>query len=372
MESPKQKLNIELEEVCHFYDDDTINIKLMTGEMFHIKINNILDNEKKLIEKILYHGNKSFDYKFRKHRIKIFKYEDDQHNKIDEKECTSTEYLKKIFYNLKDNDTLYLFSESPLDHKIIKTEYFFNPTNTYNYFHIKNEKDYFDAIDRLDLEIYDKDLPLFFDIENVFFFDNYQKEYTESLFKNIFDKKHEQNIHKVFFKCYFNYYDFYSYFITYLIKYYRDLDTIGLDFYCDQSDFINKLFDALKNTKNICMSSNLFMSKDFNISFSYTINTTYINLYNTENLYIFKSITDTRNINSCDFYFEKIKSFNDFNHNIFINYKNSYRTLKLTVNTGWVKQYTDLILDQNNIYLYKHVSKVKDEALFSSENYLFI
>lgn len=222
-----------LESISYFYNIKNINIKLMNGDLFSIQINDF-DDEYNLIEKICDSG---YNYRLRKHRIKIFKDCNDENDEND---------IKKIFYNLKDNDVLNVFSESPVNIIKYDTKYFFNPTHTYNYFIIKDEEDYLNTIDIIYFEIYNKELPLFFHIKNDFL--RSHKEYIENILKIIFDK---EDIKQVFFKCNNDG------FLKYLKKYYKDLDTIRFDFYINinESNDMSKLIDKLINSENLYINS---------------------------------------------------------------------------------------------------------------------
>ena len=306
----------------YFYNHKLINIKMLNGDIFSIELNEF-DDEYNIINKICSYNNDYNDYndyRLRKHRIKILKegYEDKS--------------FKEIVSNLEHNDLLYIYSESLVNVKKYYFKYSYGE-NVYNYFYIKDIEDYYDSLDRLYFEIYDKELPSLFIIDNNFFNIGYSQMYIDILIKTIFEK---EDITRMFFNCsYIN--DNLSLFINCIIKYYKDLDTVCFDLNYDRRytfnnkySFIselNKLFDKISNTKNVYLNSFLFkIVKE-------------INLLNNDNIYIFGDEV----ITNCDYILKKIKS---FSNNIFIKHRNNIQI----ENNGWINM---AIYDDNNYLIMK-------------------
>jgi len=313
----------------HFYNSKVINIKLLNGDIFPIEINYFDDDENKIINKICSYDNK---YRFRKHRLKIFN--------EDEKS------IKEILKNIKDNDTLYVYSESPPDKYCTKYSYKDDRIDMFNYFYIKEKEDYYDTIDRLFFEIYDKNLPSLFFIDKNFYNLGYVQMYIDILIKTIFEK---EDITRIFFNSNSTR-DMTTFFINCIVKYYRDLDTIGLDLnytynplFSSLTSVLDKLFNKISNTKNIYINLHLLKATSSQINF-----------LNSENVYIYSSSIER--IIKSDLYtiFKKIKSFNN------INIKHNYIEID-TYNEGWVN-----IGLKNNYYIYRHISTLDNNQLFNN------
>jgi len=223
----------------------------MNGDIIPLEINPF-DNDDRILNKICNYNNK---YRLRKHRIKIFKESISDLFSVGKEEYENKSF-KEIIYNIEDNDILFLYSDPPSNVKEYYSKYS-NIENEYNYFYIKNIEDYHDTIDRIYLEIYDKELPSLFIIDYNFFNIGYSQMYIDILMKTIFKK---EDIKHIVFNCsYINQY--LPVFINCLIKYYRDLDTIYIDLNYNKNlnhnRDIKKLFDKINNTKNIYINTGI-------------------------------------------------------------------------------------------------------------------
>jgi hypothetical protein len=301
----------------YFYNSNVINIKILNGDIFPIELN-YFDDENKIINKICFHDDK---YRLRKHRLKI------------------------IVNTLENNDTLYVYSEPPDNKKEYYSKYGLD--SMFNFFYINEKKDYYDTIDRLFFKIYDEHLPSLFIISKNFYMLGYVQMYIDTLIKTIFEN---EDMKHVFLKSN-NYGEMNQFFIDCIIKYYRDLDTIGLDFsYISYNKYksqpcMGKLFNKMSNTKNIYLNS--YILKEI----------VEINFLNTENLYI---LTESASIRD-DLYslFKKIKSVNHtifINHNIETYYRQEYKECREWINVGLI----------NNYYTYRHISTLDNYQLFNN------
>jgi hypothetical protein len=328
-----------------FYNCKKINIKLMNGDIYPIEINEFDYDENSILNKIFNYDDK---YRLRKHRMKVLKegYEDRS--------------FKEIVQSLENEDVLFIYSEPPTNVENCVNKYFNiesndpNEKRLFNYFNIKNIENYYDTIDILYFDIYNKDLPLFFNFNYEFFDIGYSQIYIDILIKSIFEK---QDITKVFFNFIYKVYKSSRYtssiihVINNLEKYYRDLDTIYIDISgshgnelsLDEIYTINKLFDKISstNTKNIHINS-FILNKRLKI-----------NLFNTENIYIFGQGQKREWI---------LNNFKSYNNNIFIN-----NNLNINDYNCWIKKETYYNIYNNEQYnLYKHISAINYDELFNN------
>lgn len=327
----------------YFYNSNMINIKLLNGDVFSIELNYFDDDENKIINKICNYDDK---YRLRKHRLKIIK--DNQDNNDEEKS------IKEIFNNLEDNDTLYVYSEPPHATKEYYTnKYSYKDDNgldiMFNYFYIKEKEDYYDTIDRLFFEIYDKNLPSLFFIDRDFYQLGYVQMYIDTLIKTIFEK---EDITRIFFNSN-SIGEMITFFIDCIIKYYRDLDTIGLDLnynisnnkplFSSLDSVLDKLFNKI-NTKNIYLNTYILKAVS---------NRFYINLLNNENIYIFTAINTRTELQYI------LKKFKSFNHNIFVKHNGDLHFNEDIY--GWIN-----VGEISNYYTYRHISTLDNYQLFNN------
>lgn len=324
--------NFNYSEWSHFFNSKKVNVKLMNGNMFFIEINDF-DTDESILDKICSYNE---DYKLRKHRIKIFKnYEED--------------YIEKdIWMSLEDNDTICIFSDPP----VVKTKLEnILPYNRSNYFFIDSVECCLDAMDAIYFDLYDKDIPLMIDINHSF---HSFLEYVQlnNLIKTVMEKEDIKYL-SLRSRNYLSYE-----FIDALVSNYREMNTIVLDFL--ESKLCKKFFDKISSipTENVYLSTATIFNCH-NIKFS-----------NTSNVHIFYG-NYIQGIDSCDFI---LNMFSSTNHNIIIDYKymhideNKKYSNKIYKN-GWIHSGKDA-LDQN-ISIYKHITKTDDYELFNIDTYKF-
>ncbi len=321
-------------EWSYFFDSKKVNVKLMNGDMFFIEINDF-DTDESILDKICSYNE---EYRLRKHRIKIFKdYNED---------CIQ----KDIWMTLEDNDTIYIFSESPVVERKIETLLAYNWCN---YFFINSIECCLDAMDAIYFNFYDKDIPVMIDIDQSFTL--LECVQLNNLIKTVMEKEDIKYFSLKSRNCL-------SYeFIDVLVNNYREMNTIVLDFRTSRlNNNYNKIFDKISTipTENVYLSTSSICNSH-NIKFD-----------NTSNVYIFYG-NHIEGIDNCDFILNK---FSSINHNIIIDYKymrideNKKYPNKMYKN-GWIHNGKDA-LDQN-ISIYKHITKTNDYELFNIDTYKF-
>jgi hypothetical protein len=333
----------------------SLNIKLFNGDIFIINIDEkeieeMEDYNKYILKKICSHN---FDNLcLREHRLKVFTIEDEEY----------TENIK----NIKNEDTLYIFLDPP----IIKTvniidilgysinNFEFNEYIKYvkyvNYFDLIDKNNCYDSIDIINFELYDKDIPIFINLDKIKTDSSYI-EYIHLIyifFNNIFDKI---NIQHIFIKC--NKRDSLRYinFIK-IFENYRNMNTLYIDILPELTDIIfNKINEI--NTENIYIPFESIETIK-NISLSYTSN---IYIFHKERNSIYSIFNSTNHTDDI------LMKFVTKNHTIFIDYSNIRKSLNNT-NINWLGWFNSGKYSNNNIYIYKHIS-LCDYDLFDSLSY---
>jgi hypothetical protein len=220
---------------------------------------------------------------------------------------------------------IYVFCDPVCVETINIKNYFLEGLELANYFRIETIESCYDAIDAIQLEVYNKDLPIFIDFFSFKYYD-----LINVLFNSIF---YDTNIKHIFIKSkeYVPINDFFNFFENS-----RDLTTLYLDFDTPQyKTFFDKI--GLININHIYMSLRII----FNIQVIYMPNILNIHIFNKDDYY--------RNIKSCDFILDKFQS---TNKSISIDCNNIYFTKKNpnTHKNGWFKFEED-----NETILYKHI-----------------
>jgi len=322
----------------YFFESKNISIKLLNGDIFSIDLN-FFDDEKTMIMKICSYNE---EYRIRKHRLKLFKNEDDEYKD-----------MKELYLSVEDGEMLSIFSDTPvveiknINYTTILNHYPFRSIRDINCFEVKSIESCYDAIDSIELDTYNKNLPVYINL----LFLEIPIETVVSLFNSIFSKK---EIQYLFIKCNesITSYEFLKFFENC-----RDIKSLYIDIRYICPDISSKFFNLISGL-NI---------EDFYMSINCIEKCQNIKLPHTSNIYLFNSRREIPYIH-CD---NILNKFSSKNHTIFINYYymniNEERKNTNIYKNGWVNMGKDPVRDHINIY--RNIVNIDGDDLFNTNSY---
>lgn len=326
---------------------------MLNGDLFSIEINDF-DEPSTFMNKIIEYTKDNESYALRQHRMKFVlerKEEDEKvYNVLDIKDIN----IEK----LEDGDVLCVLSD-PLPNPqsdFFSIQFFNIKSPHYNKFILNNLESIYDAIDNINFNNYDENIPMSFELNIILNSKDCKvKVLTEALEKLLeimpFQDESKEILIKSRGKNFNN-----ELFIDLLVELFNNIShisvkTLGLDI--SNSSSSKKLLDIINN-KSFYIQ-NLYIG-----SYLFYINTSKCDKYdfkNIPNIYIFKSSPqyDAQNV---EYFLKKIKS---NNNSIYIKYKyyNNNYEYKPSLESEWI--YIGNDPKDNDINIYKNLSFITDD-----------